>query len=215
MGERGVCFGDSGGPLMVLGTDATVRVAGALSFGDPSCVGRDRYTWTDLVVGWIEGFTGPTVAEGGACGRLTAEGDCMGASAVWCEGDALRAERCEGGTACAWSEGDGGYRCTAGPDPCEGVTARGECRGSVATWCERGELRERDCAPCGETCGDVPEVGGIYCQPDPCAGLDYLGECRDSVAVWCAEGEVQMRDCADSGLRCDYVNDRIGYFCTR
>jgi hypothetical protein len=215
MGERGVCFGDSGGPLMVLASDATVRVLGDLSYGDPSCVGRDRYTRTDLVVDWIESHTGPTVATGGSCGRLTAEGDCMGARAVWCEDEVLVSERCEGGTACGWDAEAEGYRCLAGPDPCEGVSAAGECRGSVATWCDRGQLRSRDCAPCGEVCGDVPEVGGVYCHPDPCEGLDYHGECRGDVAVWCEEGEVQMRDCAAEGLRCGYVNDRIGYFCGR
>ena len=34
-GERGVCFGDSGGPLMVIDADGTIRVVGVLSHGIP------------------------------------------------------------------------------------------------------------------------------------------------------------------------------------
>ena len=217
MGERGVCFGDSGGPLMILASDSTVRVLGDLSYGDPSCVGRDRYTRTDLVVDWIESHTGPTVATGGSCGRITAEGDCMGEVAVRCEAETLVSERCEGGAACGWDEASERYGCITAPDPCEGVSAEGRCDGEVATWCDRGVIRRRDCGACGSdlSCQRVAEVGGYYCDLDPCAGLDYLGECRGDVAVWCEGGEVQMQDCARQGLRCGYINDTVGYFCGR
>ena len=63
-GTRGVCNGDSGGPVMVIAEDGTVRVAGTLHYGDPSCVGRDNYTRVDLFRDWIEGHTGPTVVDG-------------------------------------------------------------------------------------------------------------------------------------------------------
>ena len=58
-GQRGVCFGDSGGPLMVRAGDGTTRVIGVLSHGDESCVGRDHYTRIDTYLSWIEGFIGP------------------------------------------------------------------------------------------------------------------------------------------------------------
>ncbi|MCA9613477.1 MAG: trypsin-like serine protease [Myxococcales bacterium] len=214
-GTRGVCFGDSGGPVMILAEDGTVRVAGDLSFGDPNCLGQDRYSRTDLAVDWIESFTGPTVIEGGDCGTVGTEGRCVGNTAVFCEGDVVASERCEG--ACGWDAGAEGYRCLAGEDPCGGVTAAGACDGNVARWCERGVLRQRDCAGCdGQVCGDVAEVGGVYCMPDPCEGIDYLGMCDGDTAVWCADGrEVRRRNCAREGLRCDFVNDMIGYFCTR
>ncbi|MBX3247369.1 MAG: trypsin-like serine protease [Myxococcales bacterium] len=213
-GTRGVCFGDSGGPVMILAADGTIRVAGALSWGDPSCVGRDRYSRTDIAVTWIESFTGPTVVEGGRCGTLTAEGRCVGNTAVYCQDDMLVSDRCSG--ACGWSGADEGYRCIEGADPCGGLDASGACEGNVARWCERGQIRQRDCGSCGEVCGNVPEVGGAYCRPDACAGLDYLGRCDGDTAVWCDEnGTVQQRDCARRGLRCDFVNDSIGYFCTR
>lgn len=62
---RGLCRGDSGGPVMVLASDGTVRVAGALSSGDPSCRGRDVFARTDVVSGWIAGFTGRHAAPQG------------------------------------------------------------------------------------------------------------------------------------------------------
>jgi hypothetical protein len=55
---RGLCRGDSGGPVMVMASDGSVRVAGALSAGDPSCRGRDEFTRADLASSWIAGFTG-------------------------------------------------------------------------------------------------------------------------------------------------------------
>jgi hypothetical protein len=214
-GTRGVCFGDSGGPVMILAADGSVRVAGDLSFGDPSCVGQDRYSRTDLAVEWIESFTGPTVIEGGDCGTLGPEGRCVGDTAVFCDGDTIGTERCEG--ACGWDAAANGYRCLAGEDPCAGVSAAGDCVDDVARWCDRGVLRQRDCRACGDqVCGEVAEIGGVYCIDDPCAGVSYLGMCEGETAVWCADGnELRRRDCGREGLRCDYVNDMIGYFCTR
>ncbi len=58
-GDRGVCFGDSGGPVMVVDGEGTVGVAGALSWGDPDCLGEDRYTRVDTNRDWLEGILGP------------------------------------------------------------------------------------------------------------------------------------------------------------
>ena len=216
MGERGVCFGDSGGPVMVLASDATVRVLGDLSYGDPSCVGRDRYTRVDRVVDWVESYTGPTVIEGAPCGRINPIGECSGATAIWCDAsDELASERCGDGTTCGWDSAASAYRCISGADPCEGVNAEGECQGNTAVWCDQGTLRRRDCGMCGEVCQNLSEVGGYYCGADPCDGIDYQGECQGDTAVWCDEGVLNSRDCGARGLRCDYVNDRIGNFCTR
>ncbi|MEM9072408.1 MAG: trypsin-like serine protease [Myxococcota bacterium] len=209
-GERGVCFGDSGGPVMLVASDGTVRVAGDLSFGDPSCVGRDRYSRTDIAVEWIEGFTGPTVADG-TCGTLDESGQCFATTAIWCEGDELQQERCE---TCGWDATAGGFRCISGADPCEGLDGDGACDGAVARWCEDGVVRTRNCEACGLTCGDVG--GYVDCREDPCMGIDFLGECDGDVARWCSEeGELRSRDCAARGGSCQFINDRIGFFCTR
>ena len=52
-GRRGLCRGDSGGPVLVMNSEAEVRVAGALSFGDISCRGRDDFTRMDRVQSWV------------------------------------------------------------------------------------------------------------------------------------------------------------------
>ncbi|MCB9546088.1 MAG: trypsin-like serine protease [Myxococcales bacterium] len=209
-GRRGVCFGDSGGPVMVQASDGSVRVAGDLSNGDGSCVGRDNYTRTDVFVDWIEGFTGPTVVDGAPCGPVTAEGRCLDGVAQWCEGDELQTDRCA--VRCGFDARADGYRCLQGADPCGGYDAAGACDGQTARWCEAGAPRARDCGACGESCAVVAGVGAA-CTADPCAGLDYQGRCTGDTAEWCDDGELHTEDCGQRGQRCGWVNQEIGYFC--
>jgi hypothetical protein len=213
-GVHGLCGGDSGGPVMVIAPDATVRVAGALYGGDASCVGRDSYTRTDLARQWIESYTGPTVAQPGACGSIDAIGSCLGNSAIWCDGGVeLRSELCADGSSCGWDDAAAAFRCITGPDPCAGFDRRGGCADNVAQWCEAGALRTRDCGSCGETCDPFALSEGVYCREDPCMGLDYLGRCNGAVAEWCENGEIQSYDCAMDGQGCGYINDDLGYYC--
>ncbi len=216
-GRRGVCFGDSGGPVMVVATGGTVRVAGALSNGDGNCVGRDNYTRVDVYRDWIEQHTGPTVIGGAACGDVDRVGRCMGTMALYCGADdTLTTDTCPNGTACGWDAGADGYRCIAGPDPCAGLDGVGACAGAVAHWCEAGQLRERDCGACGEVCGMDPAQGGVGClaeDPDPCANLGYEGRCNGAVAEWCDDGQFRTEDCGARGEGCGYVDPQIGYFC--
>lgn len=207
-GRRGVCFGDSGGPVMAIASDGTARVAGDLSNGDGNCVGRDNFTRTDVFVDWIEQYTGPTVVGGAACGDITAEGRCRAGVAQWCEGDVLQTERCD---TCGFDVNTQGYRCLQGADPCGGVDAAGACDGDVARWCDRGVPRARNCGACDQVCGVVQ--GSATCVDDPCAGLDYLGRCNGDVAVWCEEGELQSEDCGRRGRSCGWVDDQTGYYC--
>lgn len=212
-GVRGVCFGDSGGPVMGVAGDGSIRVFGDLSGGDPSCTGQDNYARTDLVVDWIESFTGPTgVPAGGSCGTITSEGRCSNNVALWCDDDMIQREECD---RCGWDPSTNGYRCVTGADPCMGLDTTGICDGDTARWCERGEVLERDCAACDETCEPNTSVGGAYCVPDACEGIDYLGECRGDVAFWCQDGMPRSLDCGRRGGRCDFVNDQIGYYCVR
>lgn len=63
-GRKGLCHGDSGGPVMLVAADGTARVAGALNTGDPSCRGLDDFARVDVVRGWVEGLTGPHGTHG-------------------------------------------------------------------------------------------------------------------------------------------------------
>ena len=58
LGRRGLCRGDSGGPVMIEAPDGSVRVAGVLQGGDASCRGLDFFGRTDTSREWIESFTG-------------------------------------------------------------------------------------------------------------------------------------------------------------
>ncbi len=210
-GERGVCFGDSGGPLTTVVADGTVRHIGVLSYGDPSCVGRDNYSRADLAIEWIEARTGPTIVGDTGCGSIDDVGRCVSGRAYYCQGDELQNEACPG--ACGWDAGAGGFRCIEGADPCDGLDIRGTCEGEVARWCEGGEIRTRDCGGCGLVCSSD---GAADCIEDPCMGIDFLGLCEGDTMVWCSrDGELRSRDCSRRGATCGYVNDEIGYSCVR
>lgn len=212
-GERGVCFGDSGGPLLVVLPDGGVRLIGALSYGDTSCRRRDHFTRTDVNKDWIENFAGSTGAEPSGCGPIDSAGRCDSGTARWCNGNALVSETCLGGQTCGWDETAGGFRCIATSDPCQGVDGRGTCEANMAFWCEQGELKSRDCGACSTVCNPYVSGVGAYCSLDPCRGLDFLGRCDGDVAEWCESGTIVTRDCAAENLSCGYVSDDIGYYC--
>jgi hypothetical protein len=212
-GRHGVCFGDSGGPVMVVASDGTARVAGDLSNGDGSCVGRDNFTRVDVYRDWIEDHTGPTVPPNG-CGGVDGAGRCLDGVATWCDDDRVQSQRCEAGTACGWDAGARGFRCIAGVDPCGGVDGFGTCDGGTARWCDAGIPRARDCTACGQTCDPEAPIGGADCVDDPCRGLDYLGQCNGDVAEWCnREGAYESEDCGARGQSCQWIDDDTGYYC--
>lgn len=209
-GVHGLCLGDSGGPVLVIASDATARVAGALLGGDSSCVGIDRYTRVDRVVGWIESLTGPTQVGPAYCGVVDEIGMCTGGRAVWCDGGVLRSETCAA-QGCGW---DGaGFRCVASPDPCQGYDRRGACEDNVALWCESGQLLQRTCDQCSERCYIAGSPEGAYCVAHPCGSLDFLGRCNGDVAEWCEGNGIRSVDCGARGQRCGYVDDETGYYC--
>lgn len=217
-GRHGVCFGDSGGPSLRQTPEGDVRVVGALSWGDPSCVGVDRYARVDLVQDWIEGFAGAIPAPGTTlpgCGAVTSVGRCSadGTVAEFCRDGALVRDPCDSDEVCG--DVTGGKRCVAAAStPCGTVTAFGGCSGDVLQWCDDGVVRTRDCGSCGdESCALVDNVTGFACVDDPCGGLSYLGECSGDVARWCEDGEVKEVECGDRGDACGFVNDETGYFC--
>ncbi|MBX7195143.1 MAG: trypsin-like serine protease [Sandaracinaceae bacterium] len=93
-GRHGLCFGDSGGPLMVR-ESGQVYVIGALSNGDGSCVGVDNYTRVDQGRAWIESNVGPVdPPPPDPCMGETLAGRCEGTTAIWCEGSTIKRRAC-------------------------------------------------------------------------------------------------------------------------
>jgi hypothetical protein len=157
-GARGVCAGDSGGPALVIDSAGAVRVAGALSYGDDSCVDKDRYTRADVAREWIESFTGPTPdATRAGCGPIDAVGTCSGSQALHCDDAALVVDTCEG--ACGWDAAASGYRCITSEDPCEGQDGEGTCGYGIARWCENGVAKSLDCGCLDQRCVVDATVG--------------------------------------------------------
>src|SRR5690606_23033746 len=215
-GRGGVCRGDSGGPIMVRSDSGSVRVVGVVSTGDGSCTVIAKFTRADYVRPWIESTAGPIPPdEDPGCGDVTSEGRCMDGAAVYCGPDAmLRRDECAAGQACGYDAAQGGYRCLQpASDPCQGIDSYGTCDGQVARWCERGQLRSRDCGACGQACGEVSEFGAIYCREDACAGVDYQGRCEGATAYWCDDGMLKSKDCAVEGKTCGWVSEELGNFC--
>ena len=213
-GQRGVCFGDSGGPLLVLADDGTVRVAGVLSNGDESCIGRDNFTRTELHLEWIEQQTGP-LDDGSnqGCGQIGRAGRCDQGRAVWCGNDRIQIDECAEGSTCGWDDAAGGFRCITGPDPCVGFDSFGGCDGAVARWCDAGVPRFRDCSACNQICLPSVDNLGAYCATDGCQGIGFQGRCNGNVAEWCEGGEISRRDCSQFGQTCAFIDDQVGYYC--
>ena len=162
-GVSSVCFGDSGGPSLWTYPDGAVRVAGVVSWGDPSCVDYDHFARTDDAAPWLIELLGDPP---GLCGDETFEGRCDGDTAIWCAHSppALESLDC---VALGWTCGEneaGNTRCL--PGTCDDtLTWEGRCLdGDVAQWCDGGELRERRCLPCDQVCKWGDDGLGFYCR---------------------------------------------------
>jgi hypothetical protein len=163
LGANGACDGDSGGPLMVRDGDGRPVVAGVLTAGAPSCVERDRYVRLDGIRAWLEEATGGFATNEAPCGGISEEGRCLDGTALYCAGDALRAETCSSGAQCGWDRDALGFRCVApAADPCLGVDSVGACQGDTALRCEGGRLARTACT-CGQTCRIDGRTGGPRC----------------------------------------------------
>lgn len=158
-GGQGICYGDSGGPLLDVDQDGAPVLLAVESFGDSSCVDRDTMVRVDAVFDWLA----PVLA---------------GESPL---------------------------------DPCNGLDYLGRCRGDLAEWCSRGEIRQIDCASLGTTCDYVNDQIGYICV---CGDLDYFGRCDRGVAEYCDNGQYRRVNCERLGQGCGWIDDETGYYCT-
>lgn len=160
-GQSAVCFGDSGGPLL-RSFGGELRVAGLVSWGDPSCKDKDHFARVDRYVEWIEA----TIAEGDidsdACGPIDEAGECAESVARRCDEGRLSQLDCAATGEICGRDAEGRAACL--PDPCRGITRVGTCEDGVAVWCEGGELRSYDCGRCGLGCGEGEEALGTWCR---------------------------------------------------
>lgn len=149
--EHGACDGDSGGPLLAVAPDQSIRIVGLLSEGNATCRGQDRYIRTDVLSDWISQVQEQRGQS--PCAGLSWEGVCADGRATWCAMDHIEATDCTHHQLCGWDAAQSGYRCVdAAEDPCRGAGPSGYCEGDTLRVCRRGELMISNCAACGARC---------------------------------------------------------------
>lgn len=209
-GRRGVCFGDSGGPLLAI-VDNQVRVRGVLSFGDPECTNFDNFSRVDNRRAFIEQMTGPTPtpAPEPCPADVSDDGSCSleQSLAQFCDGGFVVRDVCARDEICAQG------RCIPQADnPCGAATRFGRCDDEVLTWCDDDVVRVRNCAACSERCLLGEGVAGYGCVPSNCGALDREGVCQGTLARWCdAQGQLEERECGEDG--CQYLGPVFGNYC--
>ena len=167
-GLRGLCFGDSGGPAMLVSPEGDVRVVGELSYGDSACAERDNFVRVDVVRSFIESVTGPTPLAPGLdeCGALGQRGACDGQVARWCDQGVIYERDCAAcQESCLYLGARIGFDCHPDPSYCGELDYLGWCNGTVSEWCNEMNERERyDCIDDGLLCGYVDAETGWFCQ---------------------------------------------------
>ncbi|MCA9539024.1 MAG: trypsin-like serine protease [Myxococcales bacterium] len=135
-GLQGLCFGDSGGPVLTLNAVGDAVLLGVEHGGDDTCVGRDLLTRLDALGEFVEaavpsgaGEPAPLAEPGGPCEDLTFQGRCVGDFVEWCDesGRVARLDCALHGRVCGYIDQDTGYYCTTEKICAPGET--GDCRG--------------------------------------------------------------------------------------
>ncbi len=153
-------------------------------------------------------------------------GECANGQWVHCDGSERVALTCPDDSFCGWDSNTYRFGCIKPENnPCTvqlqngndyHVSTEGVCDNNVAIWCERGEIKRRDCGSCNQVCKRVPAIRGVDCVADTCPnGLNGNGRCNDNVLEWCEDGSVKSTNCAripDTECRKDQYSERFGCY---
>jgi hypothetical protein len=203
-GEQGICYGDSGGPILWQPDAGTPPVlVGTEQYGDSSCVDVDHLTRVDVVAPFVDAILAePLPPEFESCGTVTSRGECRDGDAVRCLGGYLRRDDCSGlGLDCADFGQSYGAQCV--PEECGATDVLGRCDGNLLYRCTPDGLTFRDCGvihrqcvtnatdgtftcggcyTCGAECADLM-VSLKHCGAcdQPCAPADAVGVCVSGI----------------------------------
>ena len=214
-GEQGICYGDSGGPILWQpDMDTPPVVVGTEQWGDETCVDEDYLTRVDLMAAWVdEQLAGGLPPELEPCPPGEGNDDeavCNEDVLTSCTQGYLIEQDCTAtGQHCGYMGRWRGYQCL--PAECGEVDYYGACEGNVLYYCNRRGLRTEDCGAQSEICVHVSEEEGYDCQPclqcggecvDPNISMDHCGGCDQPCAPAhgrgeCIEGVCQIADCQE------------------
>lgn len=120
-GQQGLCFGDSGGPLLDVDASGAPVVLAVESFGDGTCLDEDTMVRVDAIVTWFD----PSMPGQGPidpCNGLDYLGRCSGNVSEYCEDGSFERVDCERrGQICAYVDDAIGYFCVDAPPLDAGV----------------------------------------------------------------------------------------------
>ena len=122
-GVAGLCFGDSGGPVLAINVRGKPVILGVEHGGGDSCRGTDYLARLDKIRDWVDAGIQRMWAEnpvGGPCRDLGFKGRCVGDTAEWCdENFAIRRRDCGAlNSACTFVDEETGYYCNS-PRNCD------------------------------------------------------------------------------------------------
>jgi len=198
-GQQGICFGDSGGPILYqAGPAAAVVIVGTEQWGDESCVDVDHLTRVDVVAPWVDEKLPGTYA---ACDQVDAVGQCDGSVVSFCNGYWVHEQDCAATGERCGLKGPRGYGCL--PLSCGDVDYRGVCTDDVVTWCSSAGPVERDCKLDSRVCAQDDQTGRYTCDCTRCGGacvnfatsLAHCGGCGQACSFAHASGACVDRGC--------------------
>ncbi|MEE2756262.1 MAG: S1 family peptidase [Myxococcota bacterium] len=164
-GEQGICFGDSGGPIIANIGESGPSVLGVESWGDPSCLGVDHLIRLDTIADWIDSVSEDAMRPPDSqCIDLPEHGVCDGERLQRCDSGRYIEIDCDAqGLECRAADGSNRVGCFE-IDVCANVGSIGVCEDNKVIRCRFGDILIDDCTERDLVCRR--DRGGAFCTED-------------------------------------------------
>jgi hypothetical protein len=175
----------------------------------PDCVGK--VCGTDGCGSTCGDCASPKICDLGACllgpcGTVTAQGECQGNTAVFCENfTKLNETDCSQAPnhACKYNPNSEKYECLD----------KGVCQPS----CDGKLCGDDGCGGiCPPGCATGWSCAAGVCQPEPganCGSITKAGECKGNTLWFCSTGKLNSLDCTQTGEKCKWDQSVLAFEC--